>query len=369
MKRSFHQLKAKVEMPEDVFEDSFDCKKRIKESISESFDNEKLIEVMRDLPCLWDKSDLKYKDKKFKEEKWEEIADHFNTTVKICKLKWRNLRDRYLKEKRKSNTSSGNKFQSNSFWKYSDTLSFLDESILPTITINYVEMPEDASQYSFECENKIKGNMSGVFDNEKLIEIMRELPCLWDKTDAKYKNKKLKEEKWEEIAEHLNTTIKICKLKWRNLRDRYLKERRKSNTSSGSKYQSHNIWKYCDTMSFLDKSIFPPISTNNTEINEVVFEDNLDFENDNSSNLTPESSRKRTHSSTTDELINLIKRRLQEKEDYYNKSINNKYENFVNMVCELMDQIPDEKHTSIKMEVLNFLHSKIPEKFERNEFF
>ncbi|KYQ50684.1 hypothetical protein ALC60_10227 [Trachymyrmex zeteki] len=55
-------------------------------------------------------------------------------------------------------------------------------------------------------------------DDEVLIAIVQQNPCLYAKSDANYKDYKVKEMKWETIAESLNCTANEAKKRWDSLR-------------------------------------------------------------------------------------------------------------------------------------------------------
>lgn len=42
---------------------------------------------------------------------------------------------------------------------------------------------------------------------EKLINLVREHPCLYNKKDDNYKNKKLRDQKWEDIAKSMENEM------------------------------------------------------------------------------------------------------------------------------------------------------------------
>nr|CAI5830749.1 unnamed protein product [Callosobruchus analis] len=73
-------------------------------------------------------------------------------------------------------------------------------------------------------------------------------------SDKLYKNNKKKAEAWEVIADMLNCTVQDCVKAWKNLRDRFVKE--KIRCASGS--QAPEVtWKYFDAMTFYGKYTKP----------------------------------------------------------------------------------------------------------------
>ncbi|XP_028316574.1 transcription factor Adf-1-like [Gouania willdenowi] len=70
---------------------------------------------------LYDPSHPFYKDAHKKEVAWNTIAEVIGEDVDLCKVKWRALRDSFVRSKKRSNKE----------WKYSDILSFLLPYIQP----------------------------------------------------------------------------------------------------------------------------------------------------------------------------------------------------------------------------------------------
>ncbi|XP_060809199.1 uncharacterized protein LOC106138961 isoform X2 [Amyelois transitella] len=61
---------------------------------------------------------------------------------------------------------------------------------------------------------------------ERLIEFVKQQPCLYDSSHREYKNVANKTEIWEAIGKELNCTGEVVKNKWRTLRDGYTKNRK-----------------------------------------------------------------------------------------------------------------------------------------------
>nr|CAI5826113.1 unnamed protein product [Callosobruchus analis] len=103
-----------------------------------------------------------------------------------------------------------------------------------------------------ECEETPES--AGQLDHGLLIEAIQGYPYLYDMSDKLYKNNKKKAEAWEVIADMLNCTVQDCVKAWKNLRDRFVKE--KNRCASGS--QAPEVtWKYFDAMTFYGKYTKP----------------------------------------------------------------------------------------------------------------
>lgn len=86
-------------------------------------EEEKLIELVKLYPCIYDVSSHDYKDRNLKNKSWNEIAGNLSKNVIVCKKKWKNIRDFYGRTKKSLPTGSGaNPSQA----KRLDLLSFLD---------------------------------------------------------------------------------------------------------------------------------------------------------------------------------------------------------------------------------------------------
>ncbi|KAG8231852.1 hypothetical protein J437_LFUL008623 [Ladona fulva] len=91
-------------------------------------------------------------------------------------------------------------------------------------------------------------------DTEKLISIVFENKCLWDMKEKHYHNRDICRQKWNEIAQELNTSSEAVKSKWRGLRDTFRKElnnftKQRSGSAGGSLKDS--TWPFFKNMEFL----------------------------------------------------------------------------------------------------------------------
>ncbi|XP_045463941.1 transcription factor Adf-1-like [Harmonia axyridis] len=89
---------------------------------------------------------------------------------------------------------------------------------------------------------------------EKLINEVRACPALWDKRNSEYKNRLKNNEDWSNIAKNLNKTKNEVKIKWKNLRDVFMKETKKKHPDNGN-YSGK--WSYFSQMQFLEDIVNP----------------------------------------------------------------------------------------------------------------
>nr|CAD7269272.1 unnamed protein product [Timema shepardi] len=96
--------------------------------------DEKLIDLVKSHPILYQLSDKSYKDNFMKENVWIEIAASLGKAVPECKTRWRTIRDSYRKIKNKKK-QKGSRAGVPAKSKYNDKkLRFLDEAILKRTT-------------------------------------------------------------------------------------------------------------------------------------------------------------------------------------------------------------------------------------------
>nr|CAD7459043.1 unnamed protein product [Timema tahoe] len=96
--------------------------------------DERLIELVKSHPILYQLSDRNYKDNFMKENVWIEIAGRLGKAVPECKTRWRTIRDSYRKIKNKKK-QKGSRAGAPAKSKYNDKkLRFLDEAILKRTT-------------------------------------------------------------------------------------------------------------------------------------------------------------------------------------------------------------------------------------------
>ena len=63
-----------------------------------NIDQEQLIEAVRSFPCLWDVSSG---DVRARENAWKRVAERVGGTPDVCSKKWKNTRDKYVRELKK----------------------------------------------------------------------------------------------------------------------------------------------------------------------------------------------------------------------------------------------------------------------------
>ncbi|XP_072378709.1 uncharacterized protein [Diabrotica undecimpunctata] len=105
-------------------------------------DDEKLIELVRKYPAIYDTSNLKYLDTKYKLEIWKKIGEEIQQTSGACKSRWQNIRDQFRKNLAKKVTKSGQAAEKRKKYKYEDCLQFLIPFFAKIDTLSNVQSSE-----------------------------------------------------------------------------------------------------------------------------------------------------------------------------------------------------------------------------------
>nr|XP_015827085.2 uncharacterized protein LOC107393322 [Nothobranchius furzeri] len=88
-------------------------------------------------------------------------------------------------------------------------------------------------------------------DYEVFITEVQNHTVLYDTSHAFYKDNARKEKAWSEVAAVLGCTANDCKTRWRQLRDSFVRHKKKTSLPGSSAGASQRDWKYADLMSFL----------------------------------------------------------------------------------------------------------------------
>ncbi|KAF6214811.1 hypothetical protein GE061_009554 [Apolygus lucorum] len=86
--------------------------------------------------------------------------------------------------------------------------------------------------------------------NETLIELVKCREELWNWKITGHKNTQMVTQLWEEIAHELQVNVKVCKTRWKSLRDRFNKEVKKKNSTGSGKR-----WPHMEVLEFLRPSL------------------------------------------------------------------------------------------------------------------
>uniref|UniRef100_A0A1B0ANM7 MADF domain-containing protein n=1 Tax=Glossina palpalis gambiensis TaxID=67801 RepID=A0A1B0ANM7_9MUSC len=95
-------------------------------------------------------------------------------------------------------------------------------------------------------------NIESYFEKE-LISLIHYEDVLYNSYNPNYRNVKLKLEVWDVIARKLKKSVKQCRLKWKALRDQFIREHKR--LKNRENIESLPRWKHYDALSFLQKYI------------------------------------------------------------------------------------------------------------------
>ncbi|XP_046578374.1 uncharacterized protein LOC124286092 [Haliotis rubra] len=112
-----------------------------------------------------------------------------------------------------------------------------------------------------------------------LIRAIMDHPVFYDKNSWGYNDIEAKEKLWTEIAASLNLEVDACRARWKNLRDTFVKSRRKKPQFRrvGTKFVRQtrvNRWRYTDEMAFL----VPYLNLREPEKADSTITDDTEFE-------------------------------------------------------------------------------------------
>ncbi|KAJ8878366.1 hypothetical protein PR048_018943 [Dryococelus australis] len=132
----------------------------------ENFSEKQLIYKVKRYSELYDIRSRDFKNKPKKDKAWIEIADQFqeeSVDASFCKIKWRHLRDSYLRERRVMKTSSVPGAKSKKKWKHTDTMRFLDDTLDDTLALVQVKT-EHVPRHEGESSGMAKENADSLAD-------------------------------------------------------------------------------------------------------------------------------------------------------------------------------------------------------------
>ncbi|KAJ0177481.1 hypothetical protein K1T71_007490 [Dendrolimus kikuchii] len=98
--------------------------------------------------------------------------------------------------------------------------------------------------------SKFKKNKLSISATMKLIDEIKEHPCLWDPSDPNYNERYTISKTWIKISEDMDLPADFLRAKWKNLRDMYVKLLKKCRTPEA--YTGG--WRFFAPLGFLNRS-------------------------------------------------------------------------------------------------------------------
>ncbi|XP_054733419.1 uncharacterized protein LOC129241221 [Anastrepha obliqua] len=152
---------------------------------------------------------------------------------------------------------SVNELDDNNLLQHAQQHSGADDmlcALVESVTAAAGQMHQSQSHNDEEDDDPIHTflNMEGFFEKD-LISMVQQEDILYNNFHPNYRNSKVKLEVWDEIAQKLKKPIGRCRLKWKALRDQYIREHKRLKDRENS--ASLPRWKHYDALSFLKKFI------------------------------------------------------------------------------------------------------------------
>ncbi|CCD61678.1 Alcohol dehydrogenase transcription factor myb/sant-like protein [Caenorhabditis elegans] len=206
--------------------------------------NLRLIEAVRHSRCLFDNTDRQYRNTEYKNRVWQRLVTvlGFDGDPRMLSARWKQLRDKYGKEKRKQ--KYGNEKSS---WQYFKHLHFLDPHMTDRAEIS------PSRKEPTGVHEKIA---EPCFGKNLILEVRRH-PCLYDVRDPKYRHGDCRTQAWGMIIDKLRYpgTVPSIYKQWKKHRDRYVREKRRLRNLGDPNVQDVSTWEMYDDMAWIDQHL------------------------------------------------------------------------------------------------------------------
>ncbi|EFP02220.1 hypothetical protein CRE_25006 [Caenorhabditis remanei] len=232
------------ERPEAAYDMNYQSTRFNEEMIEPTF-NLRLIEAVRHSRCLFDNTDRQYRNTEYKNRVWQRLVSilNFDGDPRMLSARWKQLRDKYGKEKRKQKYG-----QDKSSWQYFKHLHFLD----PHMTDRADVSP------SRKEPNGVQERVNDPHFAKSLIQEVQRHPCLYDVRDPKYRHGDCRTQAWGMIIEKLQYpgTVPSIYKQWKKHRDRYVREKRRLRNMMGDANLSDlSTWDMFEEMQWIDQHL------------------------------------------------------------------------------------------------------------------
>lgn len=153
----------------------------------------------------------------------------------LCKEAFKALREKYLRERAKDQQHPDQN------WDMLKELQFLEPHIVPRSSCRN-------GPFSYDDDMSINSDSDPTDFDKQLILMVRKASPIWDRNSNTYPNKMSKYQLWEQIGTALNRDVNTCQLRWKALREKYIRQKAKF-------LEGEAKWELLDDMVFLDKVI------------------------------------------------------------------------------------------------------------------
>lgn len=210
-------------------------------------------DLYRDLQgyrCLWETSNVDYKNRELKEKALEDLSQKFNLTQSFLKRQLHTLRTALVRELKKENEGQQSK------WKFYDTLKYMKEDV----------------QRSLKAKEESEWTEG---ETEQLIEYYKQNEQLWNHHLASYRDRQVRELNYKKLCELLpGRSHDDIKKQWNILKTIFNREVKKEEESkvsgAGTDAVYTSQWKYLKALMFIKGSddVDPAVSTLDGKENE-----------------------------------------------------------------------------------------------------
>ncbi|XP_037941251.1 transcription factor Adf-1-like [Teleopsis dalmanni] len=119
-------------------------------------------------------------------------------------------------------------------------------------------MSSNTTQMSIVCISEMK-NSKRVAVEEEIIGMVKLNPFLYERKHEMYKNKCMRNKKFNELGKKLNVPAQQLKARWRTLKDKFFQEFKAELIPSGSADEAvKSKWKWMERLRFLE-NIYTPV--------------------------------------------------------------------------------------------------------------
>ncbi|CAJ0587231.1 unnamed protein product, partial [Mesorhabditis spiculigera] len=207
--------------------------------------NLRLIEAVKHNRCLFDATDRQYRSTEYKTKVWNRLVTYlaFDGDSRTLYNRWKQLRDKYGKEKKK------HKGGTNSTWQYYKHLVFLDPHMSDRPHTKNVIVTKEGRQII-----DMNFYVTDPHFNAGLIEEVKRHTCLFDIRDPKYRHTEYRNMAWNSIISALNFPIGDITMiykQWKKLRDRYVREKKRLRMLPQGQHED-STWDLYGAMTWMD---------------------------------------------------------------------------------------------------------------------
>ncbi|XP_013111620.2 uncharacterized protein LOC106090091 isoform X1 [Stomoxys calcitrans] len=191
-----------------------------------------------------------------------------STSESDCRVRWKSLRDRYLREckmKMEEAVDSGSE-TTEWQWRFFKSLEFLHDHLMPKEkTSNISKKRQHADKLKAESDSELSNSEEYIIDSNEakvdklLIKEVRNHKILYVQRHLEFKNDAKRAQAWQSISKSVGFPVSYCQTRWKCLRYRFVKEYRKicHSMDSSSNQILGSQWPFYESMSFLCDHVVP----------------------------------------------------------------------------------------------------------------